>query len=394
MLSLKAVLVRVSEEVAPNVRRELANYGAALEAEFHDAESAIAELRGWYHETGLLITQFHAATDLTTIQRLHAALPGWPVLVLVDQNCDPPTLIQLNRAGADQVVTLPLVPHDFSEALDCISILFGTANWHCQVIAVTPTQPGSGGTSIALNLAYEIATQRQLDTILIELAGRVGVLAVHLDLKPKFTTADLLRDLKQIDAHSVRRCLVRVADHFEVLAGPEQVADMPSAALSGLVRVIEAARALCRVLILDVPCTYDNLQFEALAAADQIVLVGEQSVSSVRSMSLVLDELLATHTIDAFHLVLNRYEPDISGITAGKLKQLLNVRHVDTIPNDRAAIMAAANQGKPLRLVAPRSPVVAAISLLVGELLGPPSGQPPRPPRSRFFANWFHSLVH
>ena len=57
------------------------------------------------------------------------------------------------------------------------------------------------------------------------------------------------------------------------------------------------------VALFDVPCTYDDMYFETLAIADQVVLVGEQKIPSIRTLKLVCEALTR---IDGASLCLDR----------------------------------------------------------------------------------------
>ena len=56
-------------------------------------------------------------------------------------------------------------------------------------------------------------------------------------------------------------------------------------------KLIELSRHLAEVVVLDVPCSYDELFFRSLSAADVVVLVVEQKVSSVRGARMVCETL-------------------------------------------------------------------------------------------------------
>ena len=59
---------------------------------------------------------------------------------------------------------------------------------------MTGAAGGSGATTVAFNLAYEIAEKLGQPTILAELTLQMGTLASMLDLQPKFTLPHLIRE--------------------------------------------------------------------------------------------------------------------------------------------------------------------------------------------------------
>ncbi len=240
----------------------------------------------------------------------------------------------------------------------------------CPVIAFTGSASGCGATTLAANAAYEIAIQRKQHTVLIELAQQMGILATNFDIQPVSTLADLLADPEQIDSQLVQRSLVRVAENFDILASSQRVGSFSAFPLSGVLRVLDYVKPIAQCVVLDVPCTYDDFQFETLGSASQIVLVGEQSIASIRSLKLILDTLRPGPGQHIFHVVINRYNAKMDGLTVGNLQKALGVTNIRTIPDDRAGVLAAANEGKFLRQFNPHSLVLAGIDDLVGTLLG------------------------
>src|SRR5207245_316542 len=111
-----------------------------------------------------------------------------------------------------------------------------------------------------------------------------------------------------------------------------------------------------------------HLYLKTLAAADQVVLVGEQTVPSIRALRLISDALHKEEGIRTEKLVINRYNPKISGFSASHLEDLLKVPPLRTIAHD-PAVTAAVNNGRPLRLEAPRSQALADIDTLVHDFL-------------------------
>jgi CheY-like chemotaxis protein len=141
-------------------------------------------------------------------------------------------------------------------------------------------------------------------------------------------------------------------------------------------QLVQTCRRLASWLVLDVPCSFDDLQFETLSLADQVVLVGVQTVASVRTLKLVRDALAREEGIQSMRLVINRYEPSLPGFGRERLAELLGVPQVLTVGNDYPSVTAAVNNGKPLALAVPHSPVLADVRALAAALTGTPAPAP------------------
>jgi pilus assembly protein CpaE len=368
MYRLSINLIGNDDKVMPNVRREILNERGSVDAEFPDIPSL---LKSVWLETGdsrLFIVHVPDEECLNQFRRLTVTYVGQPTIAVVDPANDPAIVVKAMRAGATQVVPLPLGSDDFHAAMECIAVQYGLAAGHARMFAIAGATGGCGTTSIALNLAYEIAYSRHIHSILLELSLRMGVVASLLNVQPKRTTADLLANPDGIDSFLVRQSLTQVMEDFDILSGPCEAISSTAIRPEDILKLIKCAEPLATAIVLDIPCTYDDAYFHSLAAVDQRILIAEQSVSSVRGVRMVCDALGRERPT----VIVNRYNPTLSGFSVDKLRDILQLPHIYTVADD-PAMAAAADNGRPLRVQAPRSKALANILGIMDELL-PPSG--------------------
>ena len=370
MYPLNVTLVNCHDAVQRNVLSMLINHQANLEAQYADVESAVAALRDAPGGPRLFIVATPTTESLPRLRQMMAVFAGNPILALVDAMADPAMLLGAMRAGATQVVALPIEPDDFRAAMDCIAQQFCRTRSQHQVIAVSGVTGGCGATALAVNFAYEIADRHGQHVILSELHLQIGKLAAYLDIHPDHTTFDLLNDADRLDLHMVQQALTKVSDRLDVLSGEYRAITPVQTTSATLLRLIDYCRSLSTMAIFDVPCTYDDMYFETLAAADQVVLVGEQKIPSIRTLKLVCDALNRIEGSRKLHIVFNRYDARLPGFGMDRLRALLGDVEIQTVCNDFAGVMASINHGRPLRLEAPRSPALADINRIVETLVG------------------------
>jgi pilus assembly protein CpaE len=385
----QVVVVGGGEDLLPDVRRELCNRFATLEAELPDVAGAVARLPLGPADKRLFIIRLASSQDLQQLRRLSSTYPGQPVVALMDGATDNLALIQAMRAGAAQVVLLPLRPDDFQAALEGVALQFGHPAGESRVVAVSGVTEGSGATTVAINLAYQIARIRQARCILAELSLRMGRLGTYLDIAPRFTTQDLLADAERLDLHMVEHALTPFGEHLHVLAGPRERLQPLAPPPPAVLRLVEYGRRLAGVVVLDMPYTFDELYFQALAAADQVVLVGEQAVPSLHDLELVSETLRLDYGIRVTYPVINRYDPRKPNLHVSRLAEVLHEPHLLTIANDNAAASAALDNGRPLQLQAPNSPALRDIDALARLLLGVA-----KPGVARGLSGLLHRLTH
>jgi pilus assembly protein CpaE len=369
MYALPVILLGIEDELIPELRSELIVASTAVESEFHSSFALIDCLRHYKNPPRLLILQISEDCQADTVERLAGCLRGWPILALLpaDQYED---FFQINRAGAVQVLSLPLDPADFHRALGVIAAQFDKGSGDRQVIGITSVAGGTGATTIAVNLAYEIAERLTRSTILAELTLRMGSVASMLNLEPRFTLPDLIREIHRVDDFLLEKTLVPVNERLKILAGAHDHNSVSSVEPDHMVKIVEFLRKLATVTVLDVPGTFDELEFQVLKACDQVIVIATQTLPSIKSLKRFCDSLPEERVVHSLWIVLNRYNPALKGFTCNEIKEVLGIARVFPIVNDFHAVNMSVNKGRPLRHVAPVSPILRDLDSLISELMG------------------------
>jgi pilus assembly protein CpaE len=369
MYPLPVVLVGIDDGLSPALRRDLAVTEVEVESEFHSAYMAIDCLRHYKKQPRLLIVEVGPDCQVDTIDRLGNGLSGWPILALLPSE-NMADFVQVNRAGAIQVVLLPLDPPDLHRALNVIGSQFDRGALDRQVFGITSAAGGSGATTIAVNLAYEIAEQIGRSTILAELTLQMGSLASMLEFQPRVTLPHLIREIHRVDDYLLEKALVTVTKGLRILAGPHELNSISSVEPEHLIKIVDCLKKLAEVTVLDMPGTFDELEFQVLKSCDQVIVVGTQTVNSIKSLKLFCESLPEERLVHSLWVVLNRYNPGLKGFTCEEIKEMLGVARVLTIANDFDAVTLAVNKGRPLRQVAPGTPILHDLDALIDDLIG------------------------
>jgi pilus assembly protein CpaE len=336
-----------------------------VDHEVPNVEELVRETSRWDVQQAVFLYHVRSRNELAWLSLLAAAAPGRPIIALVE-GPDHSLLVAANRAGATQVVLVPFDRDDFQEAIDRVAAQFGDLRGQTRVIAVAGVTGGCGATTIAAALAYEVGHLLHVPCVLMELALPMGRLSDQFGIKPKSTTLDLIKRIDQLDGLMLRQALTPIGPHLNVLPGPVELIEPLKFRVEHALRLVSVAKRISQVVVVDVPCGYDDLYFRMLAAADQVVLIGEQRIPSIRSLRLVRG-FLSQQSAKSHVVVVNRFDPTVEGFELSKLKEILKADDLATIRHDHAVEMASAH-GRPLRDTAPRSRALAEVDALVKKL--------------------------
>ena len=378
MYPIETFLVGCSQHTLPDLHRELANLSATVGGEYARVRDCLAHWAPAPSKKRLFIVEPKCIDDVQQVQRLNETFIGEPIIALVDPRDDSTLFLRAMRAGAAQVVRLPLESDDFSAAMQRIAVQFGHPLNQCKVIAVTGANAGVGATSLAINLAAEIAEQRRVPCVLTEASFQFGKLATHLDIEPECTWYNLLRDPNRLDADLVRQALSRMTEHFHVLAGAYKSITPLSVDSHDVLRVLSYLRQTAEVIVIDMPYSLDATYFAILANAHDIVLLGEQTVPSIHDMKILLETLKKDdgQFLARQLAVINRYDPSDREMTLESVRDILNLPEMAAIAKDTAAFHDAENTGQELRKTAPRSAALKDIQQLAERIMDRGDTQP------------------
>ena len=133
--------------------------------------------------------------------------------------------------------------------------------------------------------------------------------------------------------------------------------------------------------MVDLPTQFDEYVLALIEAADEILLVGNMDIPSVKNLKIGIQALdLMALAGSKLRLVLNRANVQVK-LDVREIEQVLGLRAEFPIPND-LAVPIAVNAGIPVVMNDPNSAASRAIQNIATSLLGP-GGRPAAGDRQR-----------
>ncbi|MGH9417282.1 MAG: AAA family ATPase [Terriglobales bacterium] len=385
ILALSEAERRQLESAALATRKVLlAGAPLPLPQPFHTQCEAALGLRQQAPQAVLLaLPAASAAGDaFALVSWLRADMPSTRILLVGP--LDPPQLIlQAMRSGAHEYLDTPLRPEAIDEALVRAAATIETADagvglrpaTRGKLIAVLGARGGCGATTTAVNLALGMHLERRAadrGVALID-AAPLGHAALHLNLKPQFTLADLIANAQRLDESMLASLMLRHDSGLQVLAGPaEPLASTDPAALTA---AIELLLRLYPWVVLDLSARLDALTRAALELSDRILFVTQTDMVSLWSAAKVRQYLDPAGHL-RFEMVLNRFTatpaadlPQVAAITRAPLLWKL--------PNAHQLLSDAIEHGQP-PVLRHKSEIARSFRELARAILG----RAPKPRRS------------
>lgn len=301
------------------------------------------------------------ATQL--IAELTRLFPGLP-LVAVGSAGDGRAMLAALRAGVKDFVDVDGAP---AEAVRVVRRLLAERastepTRRGRVLAILGARPGVGATTFATNLATLVRRTSASDVMLLDLGQPLRDGALYMNVQANFHFVEAVRNLRRFDQVFVQTALSRHPNGLAVLPLPISLAEMRDISFSEALGLLNRLRTFFDLQVVDLG-GFGNIDFIAqlVKAADDVMLVTEQSVGAIVSAAELMQELKKREIDrDHLHLVISKFDTRLS-LDAAQIAERLEISSVLTVPNRRQALVVASNQGAMLAETHPTDPYVRAL---------------------------------
>lgn len=235
------------------------------------------------------------------------------------------------------------------------------------VISVMGAKGGVGATCVASQLAASLQ-EKGGRTVIVDLNFPLGDVALHFDIEPSYTLADIAKEGESLDGTYLRSILQVHQSGVQILAASPRIEDSELIQGEHVTRLLEILRGQFDFVILDVSRNWNDASVRALDLADHILVVTSLDVPTLHHARKHMELLRRLgHPTEKIHAVVNRQSAG-DAVTERDLTRFLGRPSSAAIPNDYANTVESVNQGKPLGEVAPRAALTEAFRSLANQV--------------------------
>jgi pilus assembly protein CpaE len=283
------------------------------------------------------------ATDVQSAEQLLRFLATFQPAtqaVAIHHGKQPDILIRSLRAGAVDFLHTPFDPATQAEVAQRIRRMREPAQAGYQeigkVLAFSSTKPGSGASTLAVQMAYTLKRVTGQRVLLADFDVMGGSVAFALKINPTYSLADALERTERLDP-GLWSSLVHHHAGVDVLPAPETPpAELPQPGV--LHEVIEYARGLYDWVIVDLPSIFQRTSLYTLSEADQMFLVTTPELPSLHLTRRAAGLLLQFgFDKDRFRIVVNRTGKR-DNITTADMETIFGCGVFAALPNDFYAL--------------------------------------------------------
>ena len=383
--------------VACTISRDVRNFDLLIE----DMETALGEAWGdlgfpealsYLKQTEAESLEFVAiAIDETDETRLPmigeiitlARMRGIKVILIAD-DVSPAALHQLLREGADEFVPYPLPENELQAAIDRLRAPDPVASATSApaatsedgvLLGVHALAGGTGATTLAVNLAWELATVTKEDAprvCILDLSLQFGSVSTYLDLPRREPVYEMWSDTEAMDEDIFKQALVSYEDRLWVLTAPPEVLPLDLISPEDVTRVLDQARKHFDYVIVDMPTTLVQWTETVLTAAQVYFVTLEMDMRSAQNTLRLKRALKAEELpLERVRFCVNRAPKftDLNGKSRIKrMAESLEIGIELQLPDGGKPVSQGSDHGLPLATSAPKNPLRKEIAKLAASL--------------------------
>jgi pilus assembly protein CpaE len=403
MSSVAALQTESTSIVACTISRDVSNFDLLIEdmegelgenwgdLSFADAQAFLDQSEAEALEFIAVAVDGEDENDLGRISAIiaKAKQSGIRVILIADE-VSPMALHQLLKLGADSFVPYPLPENALHEAIEQIRSApppgyndptAPAAGFRSKgdrdgvILPVHGLAGGVGATTLAVNLAWELATVQKDNpprVCLLDFNFQFGSVSTYLDLPRRESVFEMLSNTANMDGDSFLQAMQVCNERLHVLTSPADMLPLDIVTPEDVSRVLQVARSNFDFVVIDLPCTIVAWSETVLSQSHIYFALMELDMRSAQNALRMIRALKAEDLpYEKMRFALNR-APKFTDLTgkgrAKRLAESLDITLELQLPDGSAQVTQSNDHGLPLAQTAPKNPLRKEIAKLAKQI--------------------------
>ena len=258
------------------------------------------------------------------------------------------TIIKALRLGAKEFLPKPILKDDLIRVLTMLnSVSAENDSSQSKIISVYSNKGGIGKTTIAVNLAAELARVTKDKVALIDLNLQLGDISTFLNLNPPFDVNYVMRKLVDKSEDILIKGFEKYKDtSLYILADPSYIEQSESITPAMVTTLFAALKKVFSYIVIDMSSSIDPISLKILDSSDWILFTTIVNIPAIRNAQRCLNLFRSRkYPKDKVKIIINRYM-DNDEINLEDIENTLGETIYWKIPNNYFTIMEAINKGE------------------------------------------------
>lgn len=349
--NLKVIIIdkeETSREIIKNYLKHIED--VIFDSEYNDYEIALKNIKNTDKCLILLDVSKDIESALATVKKLKAA-NSQAFVIALSSKTSTDVIIKVMRSGAREFINKPIIETEF--VLTINNVVNEIKNLEpvetCKIISTFSNKGGIGKTSIAVNLAEELAQLSKEKVALIDLNLQLGDVSTFLDLTPSFAMDYIADNINGLSEEELLKTMTKYKNtSLYVIADPLNIDKSKEITPQQIKSIIDVLKKTFSYIVIDIGTNIDAKTITALDNSDLILLIAIVNLPAIRSTQRCMElfEKLG-YSSEKIKLVLNRYMEN-EDIKTSDIEDVVKQKVYWKIPNNYLTMMSAINKGVPV----------------------------------------------
>jgi pilus assembly protein CpaE len=325
-----------------------------------------------------LVTDISGIDDpFAELERLASVCPPDVKVALIGENREITFYRQLMELGLTEYLPRPLTRDIVLDQLrpkllgDAAAAL---ADRGGHVISICGAQGGAGATSIAINLALQLAETTKAKVALLDLHLQGGEAAVMLGVRPGPGLRIALENPMRADTLFLERAAIEVNERVCLISADEELDAQLHITEAGVRHVLGLLRQRFNYIVVDIPVPFPPSMHPVITLSRHVLVLLEAEVTGLRNAHALRSAVTNIAGKDRVFTLLNRANR-AGGLPTATMVKALGAKPDMVIPDLGKGMTQAVNLGIPAlkhvrRLRRYLAPIVREITGIGGERKG------------------------
>ena len=268
-------------------------------------------------------------------------------IIITSVNYSTNTIIKALRLGAKEFLPKPVLREDLVRVLSMLaSISPENEVSQSKIITVYSNKGGIGKTTIAVNLAAELAKVTKDKVALVDLNLQLGDISTFLNLNPPFDVNYVIRRLIDKEENILIKGFEKYKDlSLYVLSDPSYIEQSESITTQQITTLFSALKKVFPYIVIDMSSSIDSISLKILDSSDWIMFTTIVNIPAIRNAQRCLNLFRSRkYPSNKVKIVINRYMEN-DEIKMEDIENTLGESVYWKIPNNYFTIMEAINKG-------------------------------------------------
>lgn len=268
-------------------------------------------------------------------------------IIITSVNYSTNTIIKALRLGAKEFLPKPVLREDLVRVLSMLaSISPENEVSQSKIITVYSNKGGIGKTTIAVNLAAELAKVTKDKVALVDLNLQLGDISTFLNLNPPFDVNYVIRRLIDKEENILIKGFEKYKDlSLYVLSDPSYIEQSESITTQQITTLFSALKKVFPYIVIDMSSSIDSISLKILDSSDWIMFTTIVNIPAIRNAQRCLNLFRSRkYPSNKVKIVINRYMEN-DEIKIEDIENTLGESVYWKIPNNYFTIMEAINKG-------------------------------------------------